>query len=107
MFLARKGVCARTVSLRSLHRTAVESEMEYRFLGHSGFNVPALGFGTGTFGGHGPLFSAWGASGVQEARRMIDICLDAGANFFDSADAYSNGQSEEILGAALRGRRDR
>jgi aryl-alcohol dehydrogenase-like predicted oxidoreductase len=81
--------------------------MEYRFLGRSGFKVPALGFGTGTFGGKGPLFSAWGSSGVAEAKRLVDLCLDAGANLFDSADAYSDGAAEEILGAALKGRRDR
>lgn len=81
--------------------------MDYRFLGRSGFKVPALGFGTGTFGGKGPLFSAWGSTDVAEAQRLIDICLDAGANLFDSADVYSDGASEEILGAALKGRRER
>jgi aryl-alcohol dehydrogenase-like predicted oxidoreductase len=81
--------------------------MDYRFLGRSGFKVPALGFGTGTFGGKGPLFGAWGSSGVAEARRLVDHCLDAGANLFDSADVYSDGASEEILGAALKGRRER
>lgn len=81
--------------------------MDYRFLGRSGFKVPALGFGTGTFGGKGPLFSAWGNSGVAEATRLVDICLDAGANLFDSADVYSDGASEAILGAALKGRRER
>ncbi|MGY3584216.1 aryl-alcohol dehydrogenase-like predicted oxidoreductase [Bradyrhizobium sp. USDA 4341] len=81
--------------------------MEYRNLGASGLKVPVLSFGTGTFGGQGPLFSAWGRSGVDEARRLIDICLEAGVNLFDTADVYSNGASEEILGAALKGRRDR
>ncbi|CAO3420031.1 aldo/keto reductase [Azospirillum doebereinerae] len=81
--------------------------MEYRTLGASGLKVPALSFGTGTFGGKGPLFSAWGNSGVDEARRLIDICLDAGANLFDTADVYSDGASEEVLGAAIHGRRDR
>ena len=80
--------------------------MEYRYLGCSGFKVPALGFGAGTFGGKGPLFSAWGNTDVAEAKRLIDICLDAGANLFDSADVYSDGASESILGAALKGRRD-
>ncbi|GAB2489823.1 aldo/keto reductase [Comamonas humi] len=79
--------------------------MEYRYLGSSGLKVPALGFGTGTFGGQGPLFSAWGQSGVPHARRMIDICLDAGVNLFDSADVYSDGASEAVLGEALAGRR--
>ena len=81
--------------------------MDYRFLGRSGFKVPVLGFGTGTFGGKGPLFSAWGSSGVTEAKRLVDLCLDAGANLFDSADVYSDGAAEEILGAALKGRRER
>lgn len=81
--------------------------MEYRFLGNSGFKVPALSFGAGTFGGKGPLFSAWGNTGVAEAERLVDLCLDAGANMFDTADVYSDGASESILGAALKGRRDR
>lgn len=81
--------------------------METRFLGASGLKVPALGFGVGTFGGKGPLFSAWGNTDGDEARRLIDICLDTGINFFDTADVYSDGASERILGAALRGRRDR
>ncbi|MBN1240766.1 MAG: aldo/keto reductase, partial [Gammaproteobacteria bacterium] len=81
--------------------------MEYRWLGASGFKVPALGLGTGTFGGKGPVFSAWGDTGVAEARRLIDVCLDAGITLFDSADVYSDGASESILGAALEGRRDR
>ncbi|MBB4375339.1 aryl-alcohol dehydrogenase-like predicted oxidoreductase [Bradyrhizobium sp. cir1] len=81
--------------------------MQYRNLGASGLKVPVLSFGTGTFGGQGPLFSAWGRSGIEEARRLVDICLDAGVNLFDSADVYSNGASEEILGAAITGRRDK
>lgn len=81
--------------------------MDYRTLGASGLKVPALSFGTGTFGGKGPLFSAWGNSDVDEARRLIDICLDAGVTLFDTADVYSDGASEEVLGAAIRGRRDR
>jgi aryl-alcohol dehydrogenase-like predicted oxidoreductase len=81
--------------------------MEYRFLGASGFKVSALGFGAGTFGGKGPLFSAWGNTDVAEARRLIDICLDAGLTFFDTADVYSDGASESILGEAIKGRRDR
>jgi len=80
--------------------------MEYRQLGSSGLRVPALSFGTGTFGGRGPLFSAWGRSDETEARRLIDICLDAGVTLFDTADVYSGGASEEILGAAIHGRRD-
>lgn len=81
--------------------------MEYRHLGASGLKVPVLSFGTGTFGGQGPLFSAWGRSDAEEARRLVDICLEAGVNLFDSADVYSNGASEEILGAAIKGRRDK
>ena len=79
--------------------------MEYRLLGRSGFRVPLLGFGAGTFGGEGPLFSAWGQTDVAGARRIVDICLDAGVTLFDTADVYSNGASERILGAALKGRR--
>ena len=80
--------------------------MEYRRLGHSGFKVPVLSFGTGTFGGKGELFSAWGSTDVAEARRLVDICLDAGVTLFDSADIYSGGASESVLGEAIRGRRD-
>jgi aryl-alcohol dehydrogenase-like predicted oxidoreductase len=81
--------------------------MEYRRLGGSGLQVPALSFGAGTFGGQGPLFGAWGQTDAQGARRLIDICLEAGVTLFDTADVYSNGASEEILGAAIKGRRDR
>jgi aryl-alcohol dehydrogenase-like predicted oxidoreductase len=80
--------------------------MEYRTLGRSGLKVPALSFGAGTFGGQGPLFSAWGDTDVAGAKRMVDIALEAGLTLFDTADVYSNGASEEILGAALAGRRD-
>jgi aryl-alcohol dehydrogenase-like predicted oxidoreductase len=80
--------------------------MEYRRLGHSGLNVPALTFGTGTFGGQTELFKAWGETDVQEATRLIDVCLEAGLNMFDSADIYSKGMAEEILGQAIKGRRD-
>jgi aryl-alcohol dehydrogenase-like predicted oxidoreductase len=80
--------------------------VEYRLLGGSGFRVPALSFGTATFGGNHPFFSKWGNSDVEEARRLVDICLEAGVNLFDTADVYSNGQSEEILGEAIKGRRD-
>jgi aryl-alcohol dehydrogenase-like predicted oxidoreductase len=80
--------------------------MEYRQLGGSGFKVPVLSFGTGTFGGGGELFKAWGASDVAEATRLVDICLEAGLHMFDSADIYSNGMAEEILGQAIKGRRD-
>ncbi|HEY2837000.1 MAG TPA: aldo/keto reductase, partial [Rhizomicrobium sp.] len=81
--------------------------MEYRQLGRSGFNVPALTFGTGTFGGKGEFFKAWGETDAKEASRLIDICLDAGVTMFDSADIYSDGASEEVLGAAIKGRRNK
>lgn len=81
--------------------------MEYRRLGASGLMVPALSFGAGTFGGEGPLFGAWGRTDAAEARRLVDICLDAGVTMFDTADVYSNGASERILGEAIKGRRDR
>ena len=81
--------------------------MEYRLLGGSGFKVPVLSFGTGTFGGSGDFFKAWGSSDVAEATRLVDICLDAGLTLFDSADVYSGGAAEEILGQALKGRRDK
>jgi aryl-alcohol dehydrogenase-like predicted oxidoreductase len=79
--------------------------MEFRQLGRSGLKVPALSFGTGTFGGGTEFFRAWGSSDVAEATRLVDICLEAGANLFDTADVYSAGLSEEILGKAIAGRR--
>jgi aryl-alcohol dehydrogenase-like predicted oxidoreductase len=81
--------------------------MEYRRLGASGLKVPALSFGAGTFGGQGPLFGAWGNTDAREARRLVDICMEAGVSMFDTADVYSNGASEEVLGAAITGRRDK
>lgn len=81
--------------------------MEYRQLGASGITVPLLSFGAATFGGSTEFFKAWGATGPSEARRMIDLCLDAGVNLFDTADIYSNGDSELVLGEALKGRRDK
>ncbi len=80
--------------------------MEYRQLGASGFKVPVLSLGTGTFGGSGELFKAWGATEVAEATRLVDICLEAGLTMFDTADVYSQGKAEEILGQAIKGRRD-
>jgi len=80
--------------------------MEYRNLGASGLKVPVLSFGAGTFGGSGPLFSHWGTTDVEEARRLVDICLEAGVNLFDTADVYSAGASEEVLGEAIKGRRN-
>lgn len=79
--------------------------MEFRRLGRTGLKVPTLSFGTGTFGGKGSFFKAWGEIGVDEARRLVDICLEAGVSMFDSADIYSNGFAEQILGSAIKGRR--
>ena len=80
--------------------------MEYRQLGGSGLYVPALCLGTATFGGTNG-FEGWGHTKVEEATRMVNLCLDAGVNLFDTADVYSNGLSEEILGKAIHGLRNR
>ncbi|WP_186398792.1 aldo/keto reductase [Stappia sp. P2PMeth1] len=80
--------------------------MDHRSLGKSGLKVPVLSFGAGTFGGSGPLFGNWGTSDATEARRLVDICLEAGVNLFDTADVYSGGASEDVLGEAIKGRRD-
>ncbi|WP_179415390.1 aldo/keto reductase [Mucilaginibacter sp. E4BP6] len=77
--------------------------MEYRQLGASGLNVPVLSFGTATFGGGNEFFKAWGETQLDEAKRLINLCIDAGVNFFDTANVYSRGISEEILGNALEG----
>jgi aryl-alcohol dehydrogenase-like predicted oxidoreductase len=79
--------------------------MEFRQLGRSGLKVPAISFGTGTFGGGTDFFRAWGSSDVAEATRLVDICMEAGVNLFDTADVYSVGLAEEILGKAIEGRR--
>ncbi len=81
--------------------------MEYRQLGNSGLRVPVLSFGTATFGGSGEFFKAWGTTQVDEAKQMVNLCLDAGVNFFDTANVYSRGMAEEILGKALEGRRNK
>jgi aryl-alcohol dehydrogenase-like predicted oxidoreductase len=81
--------------------------MEYRFLGGSGLEVPVLSFGTATFGGGNDFFKAWGSTQADEATRLVDICLDAGLNMFDTANTYSQGLSEEILGKAIAGKRNR
>jgi len=78
--------------------------MEYRFLGASGLKVPVLSFGTATFGGGNDFFKAWGNTQAEEAGRLIDICLEAGVNFFDTADIYSQGLAEEVLGKAIAGK---
>ena len=76
-------------------------------MGGSGLKVSALSFGTGTFGGATEFFKEWGSTQVDEARRLIDVCFEAGVNLFDTADIYSDGRSEEVLGKALEGKRDR
>jgi aryl-alcohol dehydrogenase-like predicted oxidoreductase len=77
--------------------------MEYRHLGRSGLKVPELCFGCGTFGGKSEFFDAWGAtSDIAEARKIVDLCMDAGLNLFDTADIYSDGGSEEVLGGAIK-----
>lgn len=80
--------------------------MEYRQLGNSGLKVPVLAFGTATFGGSNEFFKMWGSTQVDEATRLVEIALDAGVNLFDTADVYSNGMAEEILGQAIKGKRD-
>ncbi len=79
--------------------------MEFRQISGAGLRLPALSFGTATFGGVGDFYRAWGNTDVAEARRLINICLDAGVNAFDTANSYSRGRAEEILGAVLAGRR--
>src|SRR5262245_15577520 len=81
--------------------------MEYRQLGGSGLKIPALSLGTATFGGGGEFFKGFGSTEASGASRLVDICLDAGVTMFDSADVYSAGRAEEILGQAIKGRRDR
>lgn len=81
--------------------------MDYRLLGGSGLKVSALSFGAATFGGTNEFFKAWGNTEVEEARKLLDICMDAGINLFDTANGYSDGRSEEILGAAVKGRREK
>lgn len=80
--------------------------MEHRQLGRSGLQVPVLSLGTGTFGTKGDFFEKWGDTDAKEATKLIDICLEHGLNFFDTADIYSQGGSEEVLGKAIKGRRD-
>ncbi|MBS7564245.1 aldo/keto reductase [Mucilaginibacter sp. Bleaf8] len=80
--------------------------MEHRQLGASGLFVPVLSFGTATFGGGNEFFKAWGNTQLDEAKRLVNLCLDEGVNFFDTANVYSQGTSEEILGKALEGMRN-
>lgn len=81
--------------------------MEYRQLGASGLQVPVLSFGTATFGGGSEFFKAWGNTQLAEAKRLTDICIEAGITFFDTANVYSQGTSEEILGRAIEGLRNK
>lgn len=81
--------------------------MEYRKLIGSGLSVPVLSFGTATFGGGNEFFKAWGSTDVKEATRLVDLCLEHGVNFFDTANGYSRGMSEEILGQAIKGRKNK
>src|SRR3989337_206101 len=80
--------------------------MEYRRLGGSGLKVPVLTFGTATFGGGNEFFKTWGSTQTAEATRLVDLCIDEGVNSFDSADVYSDGLAEEILGKAVKAKRD-
>lgn len=79
--------------------------MDHRILGRSGLKVPVLSLGTATFAGKGDFFGKWGSTDVEQAKKLVDICLEAGVNFFDTADVYSSGAAEEVLGEAIRGRR--
>ncbi len=81
--------------------------MEYRQLGNSGLRVPVLSFGTATFGGSNDFFKAWGSTQVAEAKKLVNLCLDAGVHLFDTSNVYSDGASEEILGKAVAGLRDK
>jgi aryl-alcohol dehydrogenase-like predicted oxidoreductase len=76
--------------------------MEYRQLGNSGLRVSALSFGTATFAGGTDFFKAWGSTDVEEAKTMIRICIEAGINLFDTANTYSRGGSEGVLGEAVK-----
>src|SRR5260221_14236225 len=90
------------------NKTQVEENlMDYRYLGRSGFRVPALSLGTATFGGKGAFCAAWGDTGEEQVTAPVDMCLDFGLNMFDSADVYSAGLAEEILVAAITSKRDR
>ena len=79
--------------------------MDYRALGRSGLKVSVLTLGTMTFGGKG-AFAEVGTTDAAGARRMVDLCVDAGINTVDTADVYSSGLSEEIVGQAIAGKRD-
>lgn len=88
-------------------RVCIYWGMEYRQLGYSGLKVSALSFGAATFGGGNEFFKAWGDTDVTEAKRLVDLCLDAGVNLFDVANVYSTGLAEEVLGKAIEGKREK
>ena len=108
MFVKRLRYCRCTLNKKIYTNTFAGKifRMEYRQLGHAGLRVPVLSFGTATFGGSGDFFKAWGSTDVKEAKRMIGLCMDAGVNFFDTANVYSKGISEQILGKAIEGVRN-
>jgi aryl-alcohol dehydrogenase-like predicted oxidoreductase len=81
--------------------------MNHNRLGKSGLRVPELSFGTATFGGGNDFFKAWGSTDAGGASRLIDVCLEHGVSMFDTADVYSDGLAEEVLGHAIKGKRNR
>lgn len=81
--------------------------MEYRQFSGAGLRVPVLSFGTATFGGGNEFFKAWGNTQQEEADRMVGLCMDAGLNLFDTANTYSRGAAENILGKSLKNIRDK
>src|ERR1700712_3741131 len=99
------ATAGRRAAARLSSRSSQGDHMEQRRLGASGFLVPALSLGTGTFGGGNDFFAAWGSTDADGARRLVDICLESGLNMFDSADIYSSGLAESVLGEAIAGRR--
>lgn len=76
--------------------------MQYRYLGNSGQIIPNMMLGTATFGGSTEIFRKWGSTQLQSAKELIKVCMEAGCNAFDTADCYSLGDAERILGEALR-----
>src|ERR1035437_2068442 len=101
LLLGRDGHFAHISHPRFLR--GIISTMEYRQLGRSGMMVPELCFGCGTFGGKSEFFDAWGATeDIAEAAKIVDICMESGLNFFDTADVYSEGLSEQVLGGAIK-----
>src|SRR5688572_29062113 len=97
--------CALRRGFRSSGLCPIVGGMEHRILGRSGLKVPVLSLGTATFAGKGDFFGKWGSTDVEQAKHLVDICLEAGVNLFDTADVYSTGAAEAVLGEAIRGRR--